>query len=82
MTTAVCFDLIAVVKTVPSYARSWSRITKEWVVDGYYARRIAEEMAAHGCLITGLEPKPERRKQQRNEASKPENAKTQPRCAA
>ena len=23
-------------------------------------------MAAHGCLITGLEPEPERRKQQRN----------------
>ena len=34
------------------------------VVDGYYARRLAEEMAALGYVVTGLEP--ESRKQQRN----------------
>ena len=36
------------------------------VVDAYYARRIAEEKAAHGYLITGLQAEPEKRKQQRN----------------
>ena len=36
------------------------------VVDAYYARRIAEKVAAHGCLITGLQSVPEKRKQQRN----------------
>ena len=34
------------------------------VVDGYYARRLAEEMAALGYVVTSLEP--ESRKQQRN----------------
>jgi hypothetical protein len=31
-----------------------------------YANRLAYEMDARGCLITGLEAEPERRKQQRN----------------
>lgn len=35
------------------------------VVDTYYARRIAEEMAALGYFVTGLAPEPEKRTQQR-----------------
>ena len=59
-------DLVAMVKTVPSYAPVLGPGHQEWTVDAYYARRIAEEMAALGCLITGLESKPERPMQQRN----------------
>ena len=53
-------------QAVPAFARRWQPESKSWRVDGYYARRIAYEMAALGYFVTGLEPEPESRKQQRN----------------
>ena len=59
-------DLVRVIKRLPAFARRWQPESKSWRVDGYYARRIAYEMAALGYFVTGLEPEPESRKQQRN----------------
>jgi hypothetical protein len=59
-------DLVAMVKTVPSYARSWDTDTKEWTVHAAYAPQWAGDMRALGHLITGPESEPERCKQQRN----------------
>lgn len=72
MTTAVSFqrldnrylprfaydpDLVAVAKTVPSYARSWNPDAKEWPVHATYAPAVGSGHEV-GCLVTGLEPEP------------------------
>ena len=49
-------SLVALVKTVPSYARSWRPTGKVWLVDRFYAEQLARDMAALGYLVTGLEP--------------------------
>lgn len=72
MTTAVRFErtsggqyaltftydatLIAIVKTVPSCARTWDPTRKLWFVAGGYAEQVAHDMAALGYLIVGLQP--------------------------
>ena len=48
-------SLVALVKTVPAYARSWRPTGKVWLVDRFYAEQLARDMAALGYLVTGLE---------------------------
>jgi hypothetical protein len=47
--------IVALIKTVPGYARSWHPATKTWFVDATYAKQLARDMAAIGFLITGIE---------------------------
>jgi hypothetical protein len=49
-------NLVALVKTVPAYARSWRPTGKVGLVDRFYAEQLARDMAALGYLVTGLEP--------------------------
>jgi hypothetical protein len=49
-------NLVALVKTVPAYARLWRPTGKVWYVDRFYAEQLARDMAALGYIVTGLEP--------------------------
>ena len=42
--------------TVPAYARSWSPTQHEWTIDARYARSLGNAMADPGCVIVGLDP--------------------------
>ena len=48
-------SLVALVKTVPAYARSWRPTGKVWLVDRFYGEQLACDMAALGYIVTGLE---------------------------
>lgn len=48
--------LVDLVKTVPSYARSWDATTKQWRVAAGYAEPLALAMRERGYIVTGLEP--------------------------
>jgi hypothetical protein len=47
--------LVAIIKTIPSFARSWNPTTKEWTVIDAYAPQLAADIAALGYLVTGLQ---------------------------
>ena len=70
MTTAVRFEsygeqyilrfaydptLVSIVKTVPSYARSWQPTSKVWIIDRPYAVQLAADFARMGHIVTGIE---------------------------
>ena len=59
-------EVVALIKQLPSFVRSWQPDDKCWRVATPYANRLPYEIAALGCLITGLESVPESRKQHRN----------------
>jgi hypothetical protein len=50
-------SLIALLETLPAYARSWNPDTDEWLVDGAYAAWLAHEVQALGYTVTGWHPK-------------------------
>ena len=71
MTAAVRFDrfgdqyvirfsfdptIVALIKTIPVYARSWNPDTKVWRISDVYAEQLAADMSRLGYLVTGLEP--------------------------
>jgi hypothetical protein len=47
-------ELVELVKTVPSYARSWEPSTREWTVDIAYARALAAAMTELGHTVIGI----------------------------
>lgn len=47
-------DIVAVIKTLPGYARSWSPHTKHWFVDDDHAG-LAAALRELGCTVLGLE---------------------------
>jgi hypothetical protein len=48
--------LVELIKdVVPSYARSWNRATREWIVDTYEARQLASAMRQLGHKVIGLD---------------------------
>ena len=71
MTAAVRFDrfgdqyvirfsfdptIVALIKTIPVYARSWNPDMKVWRISDVYVEQLAADMSRLGYLITGLEP--------------------------
>jgi hypothetical protein len=48
--------LVSLVKTVASFARSWSPDTRLWLVSGSHAAQLAGSMRELGYVIFGLEP--------------------------
>ena len=59
-------DLVRIVKSIPAFARSWKPETKTWRVDRYYAKRLAHDLEAYGCRITGLDPEDYRTRDKHN----------------
>jgi len=53
-------DLVALVKTVPSFARSWQPTGKVWLVASPYAEQLARDMSALGYIVVGVEPPQQR----------------------
>lgn len=68
MTAAVLFDrlgdqyvirfsfdptIVALIKTIAVYARSWNPDTKVWRISDIYAEQLATDMTQLGYLITG-----------------------------
>lgn len=47
--------LVSIVKTVPSYARSWQPTSKVWIVDRFYAEQLAADIARMGHTVIGLD---------------------------
>ena len=47
--------IVALIKTVPSYARSWRPTGKVWLVDAMYAEQLAADMSRLGYIVTGIE---------------------------
>ena len=54
MYDAALIELLKI--TVPAYARSWSPTQHEWTIDARYARSLGNAMADPGCVIVGLDP--------------------------
>jgi hypothetical protein len=51
--------LVEVLKAaVPSYARSWDKTTKRWLVDDAWAKPLATTLRATGCLVVGIDETP------------------------
>jgi hypothetical protein len=51
--------VVEVVKnTVPSYARSWNKAAKQWVIDSEWAVPLATALRRTGCLVCGIDENP------------------------
>jgi hypothetical protein len=46
--------LVALVKSIPSWARSWHPVSKQWHVDALYAPQLARDMRRHGINVIGI----------------------------
>lgn len=44
--------------SVPSWGRQWKPDTKQWVIDGLYARGLAADLRTVGCTVIGLTAEP------------------------
>jgi hypothetical protein len=44
--------------TVPSYARSWRKPRREWLIEVQYAKALADALRRLGAVVIGLEPEP------------------------
>jgi hypothetical protein len=52
--------LVALVKTVPAWARSWDRTTRQWQIHPDYADELADAMRQCGCEVIGIDDAPSR----------------------
>lgn len=50
--------LVSIVKTVPSYARSWQPTSRVWLIDRFYAEQLAADIARMGHTVIGLDAEP------------------------
>lgn len=49
-------ELVALMKTVPTYARTWSPSTKRWHLDTEFANELADTLRRLGHHVIGLDP--------------------------
>ncbi len=47
--------LIDLIKSLPSYARSWDPTHRVWLVDEDYAEMLADDLTAYGYTVLGLQ---------------------------
>ncbi len=45
---------------VPSYARSWSKPRREWLVEAMYGKPLADALRRLDCTIVGIDDHPQR----------------------
>jgi hypothetical protein len=45
--------------TVPTYARSWNKPRREWLIETVYGKPLAEALRQIGCTIVGLDDQPD-----------------------
>ena len=45
---------------VPSYARSWSKPRREWMVEAAYGKPLADALRRLDCTIIGIDDPPQR----------------------
>jgi hypothetical protein len=43
---------------VPSYARSWSKPRREWLIEAMYGKPLADALGRLGVIVIGLDPPP------------------------
>jgi hypothetical protein len=54
--------LVELIKTIPSWARTYDPPTKTWTVDRQFAESLAADYRRVGCKIVGLEAEEERKR--------------------
>jgi hypothetical protein len=47
--------VVDMIKTVPTYARTYEPATKMWMIDAYYAETLASDLRAAGHTVIGIE---------------------------
>src|SRR5271165_5519105 len=47
-------NIVALVKTLPNYARTWEPAAKEWVIDAGHAPALAAHLRECGYTVVGL----------------------------